>query len=159
MTMRLKADGTTGAIAIYSYDTANDAPFTTPLSNVSRLQFHSNLEYPAVVSIVSGTTTLPAVGVATHISTTHTLFAHGRGGTPYVEGYITSGLGQQVGLCGSVIVQQNTGSSSALRFARWVHLGADATNVYLHELGESIDTQGYASLDLGWTVYVLDTLL
>jgi hypothetical protein len=158
MTVRLKADGATGKVAIYDYTTANDDPFTAPLSHVSRLLFHSDLQYPAIIDVRTGSITLPSVGTnTTERSVAYTLFAHGRGGVPYVEGAITSGLSRVVALCGSVPVQ--VGTSLGAAFPRVVHLGADATNVYLNEYGSTHETFAWGSVTLGWTVYVTDVLV
>lgn len=158
MTMRLKADGTSGTVAVYDYTAGNDNPFSNPLGDIPRLRFHSGLLYPAIVSTVTGSISLPAVSAnTTDRNVRHTLFAHGRGGIPYVEGAITSGLSRVVGLCGSVPVQ--TGDSTGAAFPRVVHLGADATNVYLNEYGSTHETFGWSALTLGWTVYVTDVLV
>ena len=155
MTVTMKADGVAGKVAIWTG--AGDAPFTNPLGNVGSLLFHSDLLCPAIIATYTGSITLPAVGVGTIFTANNALFAHGRAGTPYVEGYISSGLGSNVALAGSVIVQQ--GSGLAASFARHVHLGADATNVYLHDYATTYYQQGFGALTLSWTVYVLDTLL
>lgn len=156
MSMRLRAVG--GTMAVYDYTAGDDAPFSAPLSNIARLRFHSGLNYPAIINTVTGTLNLPAVGTNTsHRRVQYTLFAHGRPGIPYVEGAIVSGLGQVVGLCGSVPVQ--TGTSLGAAFPRMLSLGADGTNVYLVEYGTTHETFGWASLSLDWRVYVLDTLV
>lgn len=156
MTVTMKADGVAGKVAIWTG--TGTAPFDNPLGNVGSLLFHSDLLCPAIIATYTGSITLPAVGVGTIFTANNALFAHGRPGTPYVEGYISSGLGQNVALAGSVIVQQGTGLEGP-SFARHVHLGADATNVYLHDYAITHYQQGFSALSLSWVVYVLDTLL
>lgn len=158
MTMRLYADGGTGKVAVYDYTAGDDVPFTTPLSAIGRLKFHSDLPYPAIIDTRSVSVTLPAVASATDESNIrHILFAHGVSGIPYVEGAITSGLSRVVALCGSVPVQVGTGLANS--FFRAVHLGADATYVYLNDYCTTYETQGFPALTLGLNVFVLDTVL
>ena len=158
--MRFKASASGAAI----YDevaAGGDGPYTSPLSFLPQLRFHSSLRYPAAALVVTGITVNLAAVAADSINErvqTFTLFAHGQGGIPYVEGVITSGLGQPVALCGSVPVQ-TCGSGAAGQFVRVVHLGADGSNVYLNDYGATFETAGFAALSLILTVYVMDVLL
>lgn len=155
MTVRLHADGATGKLAIYNYS-GSDAPFTAPLSNISSLLFHSDLRSISITGVQTGTATLPVRSANTSGRAAIALFAHGKAGFPYVEGRITSigGVGISRPLVGSVpVVTQTQG------YARLVHLGADSTFVYLHEVYAAEKTTAYAGLVLGYEVYVSDVLL
>ena len=150
MTVRVKADGATGAIAIYTYS-GSDAPFTSPLSNIPSLLFHSDLRSISITSVVTGSVTLSAHSANTSGRQAYTLFAHGKGGTPYVEGRLTS---PAYPLVGSVPVE-----TQSQGYARLVHLGADATYVYLHEIYAAEQSTAYGTLGLTYEVYVSDVLL
>jgi len=164
MTVRLKADGT-GKVAIYTYDTPDDVPFTSPLSAVSRLRFHTDLVYPRIINTQTRTITLPSVIANaqsdTDTTSTTTLFAHGLGGIPWVEGKITSGLGQVVPLCGSVPVQRHSTFPATVSgsFVRLVHLGADSTNVLLNSFCVTEDVQTMPAVTITVVVYVTNILL
>lgn len=161
MTMKLKVDGTTGKTAIY--DTSNgDAPYTSPLSNVSLLRFHSDLWSPAV-TIQSATITLPnrrPSGSAYRSSgdAQHTLFAHGKGGTPLVKGYVTIG-GYKVPLTGSIPLMDAADSDSGV--GRFICVGADATNVFVLEKWVYGTVAGNPSTatTLTFVIYVTDVIL
>ena len=164
MTVRLKADGASGVVAVYDYAAGDDAPFTSPLSNVGRLFFHSGLPAVKIVSVQTGTTTLSALNAAANtaggnvyssLSEEKVLFAHGQGGIPYVEGRITSlaGSGVNIPLAGSVPIQRS------FSHPRWLHLGADGTNVVLNTFITGYYQTNYASITVGYEVYVTDQLL
>ena len=155
MTVKLYADGTTGKLAIYRYS-GNDNPFSDPLNNIGALLFHSDLRSISIINTVSSSVTLGAIGGNAAGRNTYTLFAHGISGTPYVEGRITSinGSGASLPLAGSVPV-----ATQASGYARWVHLGADATNVYLSEVYASERVTSYAAMTLGLEVYISDVTL
>ncbi len=154
MTTWIDISGAVNAVAIYTGD--DDAPLTAPLSHVDRLKFHSSLPYPYVVDTRTGTLSLPTVAAnTTERTVAHTLFAHGRGSTPYTYGKITSGLSTTVPLQGGVVVQVGSGLGAV--FPRVLHLGADATNVYINEYASTHSSVGLPALTLGWTVYVMET--
>jgi len=150
-TLRFKADGSDGRVAIYTG--ADDDPFDEPLDNLSRVLFHSELLYPAIISEQSGTLNLPSRGANSETVASHTLFAHGQSGTPLVIGYATLDS-TRVPLAGSVPVQFN-----ARGWARWIALGADGTNV---KMAESCFTQlgsGFGGISVPWVAYVLDVTI
>lgn len=181
MVATLKADGVTGTVAIwtgegvgqfawgspdlmlwgpdnFAWGTTDDLPFTDPLSHISRLRFHSDLEYPRVISTHTGTHVLPAIGAATNFSKRSTvLFAHGQAGTPFVEGFIDYNS-TRVPLLGSVPIERLSGQHTGFA-ARWLHLGADATNVILNEATVGMYQGGHASYSVDWTVYLTDTII
>ncbi len=163
--MRLKADGNTGKVGIYSGN--DDNPLTNPLGHLNRLKFHSDLNYPSIIDVRTGSTTFIARGIQVYFSTTHALFTHGQPGFPLVFGRITNLLGSPP-LNGSVPIQIN-----AWGFGRWIHLGADSFVVLLNEIlacGEGFkddprDPESFKALNnfpaisISWEVYVTDTLL
>lgn len=151
---RLFARGSDGVVCIH---TGADDVVNTPTADLSRVLFHSALEYPALIRTEPVTKTLDGRLTNTVLLTTHTLFAHGRPGTPFVAGYITN-LGN-VALAGTVPIEVYSNG-----FGRFVTLGADATNVLLHEYttipntlpGGALNT---ASISLSMVIYVTDLLL
>ena len=156
MTVRLHADGSTGTVAIYTYNTADDLPFTDPYNHIDRLLFHSGLNAISVINVVTGSLTLNAIGANSAGRNNYTLFAHGISGTPYVEGRLTAIGGSSVSrpLAGSVPVATQTQG-----YARLVHLGADATYVYLNEVYASEMSTSYSSLALSYEIYITDLSL
>lgn len=156
MAVRLKVDGVAGKCAIYTG--GDDAPFDYPLEHVDKIRFHSDLQYPRIISTHTGTWTLPAVAAqAGFVKRSTNLFAHGLSGTPYVEGFVTVS-GVKVPLLGSVPLNRLSGTRTGFA-ARWVHLGADATNVIMNEATVGMYESGHGTFDVDWTVYLTDTLI
>lgn len=169
--VKMRADST-GKLAVYTYDTAapDDLPFSAPLSHLSRLRFHSDLITPSVVAITSYTVTLPAMADTTSRVHTYTLGPHGRSGTPMVMGRIANGSGGWIPLNGSVMLPMYAldGSSSyrlrgivdaagnyqGMQGVRTVALGADATNIVLHEMSHCDFTGSGTSSAFSLTVEV-----
>lgn len=147
----LHARGSDGTVAIF---TGADDVIDNPLSDLSRVLFHSALQYPSVISTTDTSITLPERICTSPIAPfydIHTLFAHGQAGTPFVFGYITNM--SNVSLAGSVPTD-----SQASIYGRFVTLGSDAGNVVLHEqtVGQSIT---YAARGLTIRVHITDLLL
>jgi hypothetical protein len=165
MSVRLRVDGNSGKVAIYDYTAENDVPFSSPLSAVSRLRFHSELIYPHIIYTRTVSVKLPEViaNAKNDSDTTYTanLFAHGQSGIPWVEGKVTAGLGSIVPLCGSVPVQQHSSSpsSASQSFVRILHLGADSTNVVLNSFCVTEDVQTMPELTITVVAYVTNILL
>lgn len=158
MTVTLKADGTTGTVAIW--EGPGDAPFTDPLGNVARLRFHSDLEYPSIIDVRSGSVTFPALAVNQTRQAVYPLFYHNQGGTPFVEGTITVGP-NTIAFSGSVPVARGEGVTGAgywagREFARWAHLGVTPTEVVISEFSVSPHYEPYPEIEFNWTVYVTD---
>lgn len=162
MTYRFRAEAAAARVAIY--EASDDLPWSDPFTYRSRVLFHSDLQYPARVQTVTGSVTLSAgtqgATPAVPVNRSYTLFAHNLDGIPLLEGKIL-GIGSggvDVPICGSLPVQ--TGGSSGLR-ARWIAIGADATNVYLHEQynDETFGGGALASLTIDYEIHVLDWLL
>lgn len=150
--IRLRARGSDGRMSIHTG--ADDLPFDAPLSHLSRVLFHSDLDYPAILSTHEGSTTFPALGAGSRRNTKYTLFAHGRPGIPIVLGQILNLAPDPVTFAGSVPMQM-----SSYGFARWLTLGADATNVIVHEQILSHVNAGIAAKAINWRVFVMDTIL
>lgn len=155
---RLKYDS--GSLAIYDVESTaiDDAPLSSPLSYVSRLHFHSALEYPAIIATYTGTVTLPALSADQTYFATYILAAHGRPGVPYVEGAINIG-GVWVPLAGSVPVLQQSGNVNAASFARFLHLGADYSYIMLREYSISEFRVGFGGGSFNYVVYLTDRLV
>lgn len=153
MTYRFKADGVTGTVAVYDYTTADDDPFDDPTGNVGRLLFHSDLDAISVVDSVSDSITLPSRSANANDADTHVLFAHGRSGIPYVEGRIwyDSDTSTVYPLAGAVPIEV-----AATGLLRVITLGADATNVVLHEQWATYFSSGFSAIDLSYEIYVTD---
>lgn len=152
----LFARGSDGVVCIY---TGSDNVVADPTLDLSRVLFHSSLLYPSLTQTITTTITLPDRALNSQTLTTHTIQAHGLGGIPFVLGYIDN-LVPNVALAGSVPVEIYASYGG---FGRFVTLGADATNIVLHENSVIPNAMGGATgsgtfaLDL--VVYVTDLLL
>ncbi len=153
---RLFARGSDGVVCIH---TGSDNVVNSPTTDLSRVLFHSSLLYPSLNTTISTTITLPNRSLNSLTLATHTIQAHGLGGIPFVLGYITSTT-PDVALLGSVpVVTYDTYGG----FGRFVTLGADATNILLHEYsvipGAMGGATGSGTHAVTLTVYVTDLLL
>lgn len=137
----LKASPASDAVAVYSVESlasVDTAPLVDPYNNLTRLKFHSSFFYPYRVDQRSGTVTLPYTQTSSGTVTSKSnipLFAHGQAGTPMVDGYLITPLGETVPIVGSTyLLDVSNWQSLALsgKTAGWtVQLGVDNTNVYL----------------------------
>lgn len=150
-TVRFKARGSDGRVAIWR-DGSDEDPFDEPLAHLDRVLFHSDLNYPVIVSTHTGTLSLPAQSANTETNVNHPLFAHNLGGIPFVLGYVTI-EGNRVPLAGSVPIAWNNAG-----VGRWLNLGADETNVCIHESSTALSS-GYPAVDVDWTVFVTDVIV
>lgn len=155
-----EVSGQLGAAAIYT-SSGGDEPLYDPLAYLSQTKFHTGLAYQYRVSRVTGSITLPAVAADVSMWSLYNtdpaasrLFAHGQGSIPLIEGRITSGLSRLVRLNGSVPVQVGA-TGLGPQFPRMVHLGADATHVYLNAYGSTCETVGWPAITLGWSVDIM----
>lgn len=146
-TVKVRAES--GKFAIYTG--TDDLPFTAPRSYLSRTGFHSDLDYLSINPAKTITATVTRIATDSGRSRTITLGAHGSGGVPMVQGFVTI-AGLNVPLCGSVPVY----SSSAGNCILWT-LCVDETNVYIHEQ-RSAPTLGSAT-NFDVTVYVTTKLV
>jgi len=152
-----------GRAGIWTGD--DDAPYTAPRSNLARVKFHTDLDYIRVIDEVTVTLNLPAISNVLDRVVTHNLFAHGRPGFPYILGKVRAQDGADVAFTGSVPVQ--FGNNATSQYARWLALGADATNVSIHEYvmcngisgGSPSTWETYDALSLSITVYITDEIL
>jgi hypothetical protein len=157
--MPKRAKHENGKFAIYTVPSAtstDDAPLTDPRGNISRVEFHSDLDYIAVAAVQTGTLSLPARAAGNAVTQRHNLFAHGLGYQPLVLGEITN-LG--CSLLGTTLIYSpaDDGLNGPTRgWFRSVQLGADATNVYLHEyaLVPPTGSPGLPAQSLNWRVMV-----
>lgn len=159
---RMRMDNT-GKCAVYRVSdadaadyTAGNDPFTTPLSHLSDVKFHSDFEYIPINEIVTGTLSLPSRSAGTGTYTNHTLFAHGAGAVPLLFAVFPdlAGSGQNVPAFGSVPVQGDDNSGSALNgFWRWLTISADSTNVYATELALA-QSSGFSSFNVDYKVFL-----
>lgn len=143
---RLFARGSDGVVCIH---TGSDDVVDDPTIDLSRVLFHSDLDYPTVTTIYTPSISLPARSTSP-VYAQHTLFAHGLAGTPFVLGYISNM--SNLPLVGSVPVD---GQSAV--FGRFVTLGANATNVILYE--ETVISAVLSARTLDMVIYVTDLLL
>ena len=138
-----------GKVAVW---TGSDfAPFDDPLGNLSRVLFHSDLLYPAIIAEVSGTLNLPARSGNTTGVNGYNLFAHGRSGTPLVLGYVTVN-GARRRIAGSYPLQRQS-----VGFARWLSVGATDSYVRMAETWTCEYNSSYAAISVSWRVFVLET--
>lgn len=136
MAWRFKADGNIGKAALYTVptvDSTDDAPLTAPRAHLSRVRFHTDFKYPSVVSDQTFNVTLPSRSVGSRGEATHTLGAHGRGGVPLCFGSIQYG-GHWVPLFISTPLNAQPFSVGMRNeVGRVISLGANSTNILLHE--------------------------
>lgn len=156
-TRKLKYSG--GTLAVYQVDSLaiDDAPFTAPLSNLSRVEFHSDLDYLAIASIQTGTLSLPSRSGTTAGTYRHNLFAHGLGYQPLVMGHLVNFEGYNTPLLGTTPIRTPIDRVLPATQAdiRTVQLGADSTYVYLHEYMLLVSTSlTYPAVDIDWRVMV-----
>lgn len=145
-----------GKVAIWDGGT-DDAPFNAPRSNISRVKFHSDFDYPKIIQVRSVNVTLTAMAANENRELTHVLFSHGRPGIPYIEGRLTA-HGVKVPFHGSVPVQIIGGLSSN-PWARFLSLGADGSNVVAHESARAHFQIGCSAITIPIVVYITDELL
>ena len=156
-----------GQVALYTVPTptsTDDSPLTDPLNNLDRVIVHPALRIPGVVTVLTGTLTLPALtnGSYAKIRSTHVLGAHGQTGRPMIVGKLT-GLGvggKAVPWVGAVPVQSfaffggGTPYIVANGGTRWLTLGVNGGNIvaYHSVVGYSATN---AAISLTYEVLVL----
>lgn len=152
MVVKCKASRVEGVAKCAVYEGADDV-FSDPFSDISRVRFHSDFQYPSIVESVSGSVTLPAVAADAARYHTYELYEHGIEGHPFVTGrvtdYPTSGV--NVALEGSVPFYGDT-----YGFARWLTLGSTETHVVLHEQTITRDAVGMPEQSLNYILEVSD---
>lgn len=147
MPKRLTGRGTDGLVAI-AEPTAN---LDAPLSNLGNIYFHSALEYLYIVSVFSGTLSLPqrvANGSdvsSAYGSTIYNLGAHGLGYNPLLFGRITS--------TGQPLVGETPIQAAGLASLRTITIGADASNIYAREIFLNKDVT-FSPLSLTYEIFI-----
>ncbi len=155
-----------GKVAVWDGHT-DTLPFDSPLTYLNRVKFHSSIPYVKIVDTKTFSVTIPAIGAGVpQRAQSYALGAHGRTGQPFVIGRIVVN-GVPVAFTGSVPVHQILSGTFGTKepFARWLALGVDSTNVYVHEYavqqGQSstgvYDTRPAQTFSI--TVYITDILL
>lgn len=127
-----------GKVAIWT-GAQDDAPFNSPLANINRVKFHSDLEYVAVTRLLYRTVVLPQIpttgsgqgdpGVRVGA---YDLGVHNEGRIPFLVAKITVG-GVPVAFTGSVLVHNTQSTKNPDLFGRWLAIGADGSKIWLHE--------------------------
>ena len=152
-----------GKVAVWDGGT-DDAPFNNPRGNIARVKFHSDLSYPKIISVRSVSITLPAMQQNANIAQSYVLFAHGRPGIPFITGRMIL-QSQKVPFVGSVPVAVRASTNQNPGFARWLTLGADATNVIVYEQSRAASVPSapsftiFPAVTIPIVVYVTDEIL
>lgn len=169
----LDIDASAMKAAIYYVDSANqgvDSPLYNPSAHVADLKFHSDWDYPRIVSDNIYSVTLADVATWTTRNQKIVLANHGQAGVPLVFGafQVPGGVGWcplSVGTP-SWVINTNTGAySSPMEQQQLLSLGANSTQILLHESTWARYTTGTASLarvpakTFNVRVVVTDTLL
>lgn len=137
-----------GKVAIWD-GSYNDDPFVNPVANLSRVKYHSSLDYVRVVRVINRTITIPRIPATGSGQSdpgsrvqSYTLGTHGQPGTPFIVGIIRVD-GDPMAFTGSVLVHHSAGTNSTINdsFGRFLALGADATNMYLHEYAVQVGSK------------------
>ena len=157
---------TPGRVAIWT-DPSNDDPFWAPLSHLSRVKFHTDLDLLPIVAVHDFVVPMPAIPISGSgqgaantgrrglRTNTYYLGAHGMGFTPFCVAEIVMD-GVPLVLSGSVPVAQISGD----RFARFLSLGFDATYITAYEysvqrgIPEPDGWVARPAVDIGLRVYV-----
>lgn len=120
-----------GGINKYAvYTGASDAPLTAPMSNLSSLKWHSDLEYAGVATKLTGTIDLAFSGWSGFVNffpgttNTTTLVAHGRSYRPLLLGKLTVGSTVYT-FHGDIVFTYSNGETVLLG------IQSDATNITL----------------------------
>lgn len=143
-------------VALYTGN--DDDPLTDPINHLSRLKFHSGLQYPVVVATQTMSITLPTRGVNVVSSTAvHDLDTHGRGAYPLILGakiVEIDGVATNYPFVGSFPIRH-----TSLGFGRVITLGCNTTRFLLVESYMShANRTGHATpaMDITIEVYLCD---
>ena len=128
-----------------------DANLSSPLNDLGKIYFHSDLTYLSIVSVLSGNLSLArrvangSDASSAYGSTIYTLAQHNLGYTPLLFGDV---LGTQQALVGETPIQ--AGGTASLRS---ITLGADNNNLYAREIFLNKDVT-FEALTLSWRVFL-----
>jgi len=165
----LQASGVTGKVAIY--EGTSEEPFTTPLSNIDKLYFHSDLNYVSAADKVTGTYTIPArnqtiVPYKNGLWFEHVLFPHGRPYAPFTIGKLINYKSVTLPLVGSIPLQMDkisldNGTGGNAGTWQFIALASDLTNVVLMEYAYNVsDDYGtrnfFEPITLNYEIVVTD---
>lgn len=130
-----------GRVAIWTGEGDTD-PFFNPKNNMNRVKFHSDLDYVTITKVLNKTVTIPAIpssgsgqGDPGVRAQSYSLGGHGVNGTPFIVGIITVS-GEPMAFTGSVLVHHRSAPNASSiddSFGRFLALGADASQMYVHE--------------------------
>lgn len=127
--------GGIGKAALYTVpdsDPTDDDPLTAPRSHLSRVRFHTDFKYPKIIADTTySSVNLPSRTKGTRGEATHVLGAHGLGFTPFCLGAV-----QFEGFWSPLFISTPTyhkPDAITVVISRFISLGADATNILLHE--------------------------
>lgn len=132
-------NGGVGKAALYTVpdsDPTDDSPLTSPRSHLSRVRFHTDFQYPKIVSDTTYSLSLPSRSKGTRGEQTHILGPHGQGGAPLCFGAILIN-GRWVPLFISTPVPGWSVAGNLPAHRSWqgrvLSLGASATQILVHE--------------------------
>jgi hypothetical protein len=157
-----------GKVAIWEGE-GDLLPFNSPLNYLSRVKFHSDLDYVKVIRTVDLTLNLTAIAKGVSQRTqTYTLYAHGLSFTPWVRAHIAVS-GQIVDFSGSIPIQTGATDGAVADnkdSVRWIALGMDATHVRVHEYavlqtlpGSTALWGSFPALSVPVRLYITDEVL
>lgn len=132
-------NGSIGKAALYTVpDTniADDTPLTAPRSHLSRVRFHTDFDYPKIVSDTTYSLNLPTRTQGTRGEATHTLGTHGQAGAPLCFGTVLIN-NKWIPLFISTPVPGVSVAGNVPSHPVWqgrvISLGANATHILVHE--------------------------
>lgn len=144
-----------GGINKYAvYTGSSDAPLTAPMSNLSSLKWHSDLEYAGVVTTLTGTVDLQITAWPGFTSLfpgttlSRTLVAHGMSYRPLLLGKITIGSTVYT-LHGDIVYTYSSGQTIMLS------IQSDATNISL-ESTVLLNVGSVPSITASYEIYVFN---
>lgn len=149
MSKILTAYGTTGKVAIHE----PVADLSNPLSSLSNIYFHSDLDYLSINTIISGTLSLPTRSYSgsdassSYGSTIYTIYNHSLGYVPLVFATKRDSLQPIVG---DTLIQQ--GGTCNLRS---ILIGADSVYIYIRELFLNKDTT-FSAISIPYSIFIFN---
>lgn len=169
MPPKLKAEGSSGRVAIYDADT--EAAFTNPQANLDKVYFHSDLDYFVMRQKFSATITLPSRSIPSNgdggVAVTvggFTVWESGADGDATTGGVTSHQIGTHnisdpfplAIINGSVISGTQIIRADAQR-RRAVSVGVTSTEVLLYEAWNGGDGQNFPSENVSVDVYLFST--
>lgn len=135
-----KGSKSLGRFAVYTG--ADDAPWSNPYGNISRIKIHSDMDSAGIIDIKTGSVAVENINGAS------TLFTHNLGYSPMLLGFWTID-GVNVPINMTLIVSSGYDSSKGIT------IGCDATNVIINSLPLG-PYYGAVSKTISYTIYVFD---